>query len=320
MSTPRINGFSNSWEQRLGWDAFIRRKYIESKMLRCQTPLSKHRKFARWKSKTFFLGILLRFLGLYQKGYRQYLDVRVVEREVRLRILPRAFDGFRLLQLSDLHFTLSEDFTGALLAKLATASQQVASCDAAVFTGDYCAHLGKHHSLVLKELKSILEALKLPCWGVLGNYDLLALVPDLEKSGLRILLNEHEELRRGRERIFLCGVDDPALFGTEDLIRARHGISPKECTILLAHSPHVAKEAAALGYSWMLSGHTHGGQVCLPGGRPIINKTHVSSALMRGAWQEGDLLGYTSPGTGASQLPVRLNCPGEITIHILRRG
>jgi len=307
------------FESRLGSNAFIRRKQIEERICRSINSSSKFRGMRKFRSQVFLLKCALHVIGLFERGFRNYLDIQTVERDIFLPTLAQVFDGFRILQLSDLHFTLSEQFLDVLLSKLKRISHEMKPCDVAVFTGDYCAQVGQNHAQVLRDMGRVLDVLKLPSWGVLGNYDLLELVPSFEQLGLRVLLNEYGEIKRAEERIFICGVDDPALFQTHDLMRARQGIARKECTILLAHSPQIAKEVVALDYSLMLSGHTHGGQVCLPGGKPLINKTHVRSTLMRGEWREGALLGYTSPGTGASQLPVRFNCPGEITIHTLRR-
>jgi len=79
-------------------------------------------------------------------------------------------------------------------------------------------------------------------------------------------------------------------------------------------------EAAALGYQFMLSGHTHGGQFCLPGSFPILRNAPVLRSMLMGPWQHGDLQGYTSPGAGGSGVAARFFCPPEITVHILRAG
>jgi predicted MPP superfamily phosphohydrolase len=68
----------------------------------------------------------------------------------------------------------------------------------------------------------------------------------------------------------------------------------------------------------MLSGHTHGGQLCLPGGIPIKLEARLPRSMGRGAWRYAEMAGYTSVGAGTSLLPVRLNCPPEITLHTLR--
>ena len=81
-----------------------------------------------------------------------------------------------------------------------------------------------------------------------------------------------------------------------------------------------ADHAAAAGYAFYLCGHTHGGQLCLPGGIPIKLEAVLPRRMGAGAWQYHNMCGYTSVGAGSSVVPVRLNCPPEITLHCLRRG
>lgn len=92
-----------------------------------------------------------------------------------------------------------------------------------------------------------------------------------------------------------------------------------EPAILLSHSPETWREAAALKFDLLLAGHTHGGQLCLPGGMPLVRNAPVPRRLLAGPWTEGTLTGYTSRGTGACGVAARLFCPPEITLHTLRR-
>lgn len=87
----------------------------------------------------------------------------------------------------------------------------------------------------------------------------------------------------------------------------------------LVHSPEFATQAAAAGVSLYLTGHTHGGQVCLPGGRAIVSNLTDHHAFSNGLWRCGEMVGYTSPGVGVSSLPVRYNSRGEATLVVLRR-
>ncbi|MDD5200306.1 MAG: metallophosphoesterase [Terrimicrobiaceae bacterium] len=255
----------------------------------------------------------LRTLGLSKRAYLEYLDVRIVENIVLLHALPQAFDGFRLLQISDLHSDLDPALIDRVIERLGDAR-----FDRCVLTGDY------HDQIGLPWDRSLALTLRLaPYLGkaplaILGNHDFLAKVPALEAGGLRVLLNESTAIEIGGERLWICGVDDPHSFGTHDLRRAGAGIPAAECRILLSHSPETAEEAATLGYALHLSGHTHGGQLCLPGGRIIVRKAPVPTALLAGPWKVGAMCGYTSRGTGGSGVAARLNCPAEITIHILR--
>ena len=87
---------------------------------------------------------------------------------------------------------------------------------------------------------------------------------------------------------------------------------------MLSHTPEVYRQAAEAGFALMLSGHTHGGQLCLPGSIPIKLEAVLPRQMGAGAWKYRGMNGYTSVGVGTSILPVRLNCPAEVTLHVLR--
>jgi uncharacterized protein len=89
---------------------------------------------------------------------------------------------------------------------------------------------------------------------------------------------------------------------------------------LLSHTPEIYRQAAHANFNLMLSGHTHGGQLCLPGSIPITLESALPRRLGAGPWQYRNMIGYTSVGAGSSVVAVRLNCPPEITLHCLRRG
>ena len=89
---------------------------------------------------------------------------------------------------------------------------------------------------------------------------------------------------------------------------------------MLVHTPEVADMAAAAGHDLFLCGHTHWGQVCLPGGVPVVTALYANRALARGAWRRGDMLGYTHAGCGVSRIPVRFFTRGEVVSITLRRG
>ncbi len=257
----------------------------------------------------------LRLLGLTDRAYREFLDVRIVENIVRLPAFPRAFDGYRLAQLTDLHSDLDPALIDRVIDLL-----DATPFDRCVLTGDYHNVIGEPWDISLAHTLRLIPHLGAEPLAILGNHDFLAKVPPLEAAGLRVLLNESIAIERGDARWWICGVDDAHSFRTHDLTRASAGIPASDCRVLLSHSPETAREAAALGYALHLSGHTHGGQICLPGGRILMRKAPVPTPLLAGAWRHGAMAGYTSRGTGSCGVPARLNCPPEITIHILRCG
>jgi predicted MPP superfamily phosphohydrolase len=153
---------------------------------------------------------------------------------------------------------------------------------------------------------------------ILGNHDFIEMVPPLEKAGIPVLLNESVPIRRGEDTIWIVGVDDTHYYEMDDLPKAMKEIPPEPTKILLAHSPEIIPEAYEAGIDYYLCGHTHGGQICLPGQVPIINNSHCGRRYISGGWmyKEG-MVGYTSRGTGNSLLPVRFNCFPEVTLHQL---
>ncbi|MEX1117481.1 MAG: metallophosphoesterase [Terrimicrobiaceae bacterium] len=260
-----------------------------------------------------FLHRLLRISRVERAGLANYLDFQCVENEVLLPSLPTAFDGFRILQLADLHCDLHVPFAAALIPRLSGLSY-----DFAVFTGDYHNKIAESQEQSLRLMEQIVAAVKPPRLAVLGNHDFIEKVPFLEHIGLPVLLNESLCVEREGQRLWFAGIDDPHFFQSDDMARSRASIPPEDFAILLSHSPETYREASRLGFDFLMCGHTHGGQICLPGGFPIIRNTRVPRRFLAGAWKEGDLVGYTSRGTGACGVAARFFCPPEITIHTLK--
>lgn len=259
--------------------------------------------------------LAFKLTGLYGRGHRNFLAIRLVENRVVLPRLPAAFEGFRLLHLADLHTDLDPALPDAVIAALAGVEY-----DLCVNTGDYRNRTRDCHRTSMRQTARIYRHLRGEKFGVLGNHDFIEKVTDLEAMGMRLLLNEATPLTRDAQTLWLAGIDDPYFYKTHDLARALREVPPDACTILLSHSPQTYVEAEGLGVDFMLSGHTHGGQLCLPGGRPLITHCPVPRAFAAGPWRHGRLQGYTSRGTGAGCVPLRFNCPAEITRHTLTRG
>lgn len=264
-----------------------------------------------------FIKLSLRLSGMYGRGRRNALDYRVEETEARLPGLPAQFDGLRILQLSDLHLDGISD-GGELLARTVEAVPR----DVCVLTGDFRFLTYHDYAPPLRVLERLMPALAAPegVFGILGNHDFLEMVPALEDLGVRMLLNEGVALARGGKRLWLAGVDDPHYYGAHDLPKALSGAQSGDAVVLLCHTPELYAQAAAAGVDYFLCGHTHAGQICLPGGVPVITNASCPRRFIRGAWSHKAMRGYTSRGSGASGVSVRFNCPPEITVHVLRRG
>jgi hypothetical protein len=254
-----------------------------------------------------------RATGIYGIGYRQFHRPRVTCREVLLERLPPAFDGLRLLHLTDLHLDLDASFTATLLNALAGCEY-----DVCVMTGDYRNYTVGDHGPAMDELRHVLAAIRQPIYGVLGNHDSIESVPVIEEMGMRMLLNEHVLLRRGEATLCFAGVDDPNVYQTHRLDRALRGVPKGVPVVLLSHSPAIHGAAAEAGVDLVLAGHIHGGQICLPGGGIILRNDISPRRVWRGPWCEGSTQGYTSRGTGSCGVPLRFFCPPEIVIHVLR--
>ena len=167
-------------------------------------------------------------------------------------------------------------------------------------------------------MSEICAELTKPAYGVLGNHDTVCMLPGLEEIGIRMLMNEHETIKRGNQCVYLAGVDDAHFYRADNIEKAVSGIPSDEFSILLSHTPEIYRQAALADFNLLLSGHTHGGQICLPGGIPITLDSVLPRQMGAGPWRYRDMIGYTSVGAGSSIVPVRFNCPPEITLHHLQ--
>ncbi|MDQ8206742.1 metallophosphoesterase [Coraliomargarita sp. SDUM461003] len=257
----------------------------------------------------------LKMSGFWQRAMRNYFDIQVMRQEVRLANLPAEFDGYTILQLTDLHADLHPDFPARVKEVIAELDY-----DCLALTGDFRTCIFGDHSGATAATIEIVSEVEAPKYAILGNHDCLAKVPAMEAAGIRFLLNEHVILRRGEAELYLIGIDDPNFYKTHCFERALRGVPNEATKVLLSHSPQTYATAAAHGIDYLMAGHTHGGQICLPGGRILMHDGSSPRHLLAGAWSEGTLQGYTSRGTGASGLTARLNCPSEVTLHTLRCG
>lgn len=250
--------------------------------------------------------------GGYQYGARletKWLDVEQVQ--VPLTGLHPALEGLKIVQLSDIHlhpFT-KIDFVREVIV-LANSLQP----DLIALTGDYVLRSAE----AIFELAPVLATLdaRYGLFAVLGNHDIwtdAAIVrAGLEEAGLPVLLNQGMALDIGSEQIYLAGVDD-AWSGHPDLNAALANLTADLPTILLCHEPDMIDTYAAAGpISLQLSGHSHGGQVRLPGfGAPIL--PYLGQKYELGLYRVDEAWVYTNRGIGVIAPPIRLNCRPEIT-------
>lgn len=231
--------------------------------------------------------------------------------------LPPSFNHYRILQLSDLHIDAMAGLVEPILAAVSDSRP-----DIIVLTGDFRFATGGANHLMLEYMQQLVAGLP-RCdgiYGILGNHDSCSFIKPFEALGIRMLVNETVELQRGSDRIALIGLDDCHYYGTDDLTGALRGVEPELFKLLLVHSPELFREAAGAEIDFYLCGHTHGGQIRLPYlGAPILNAGCPRRYCDR-TWRHGRTQGYTHRGTGSSCVPLRINCPPEVTLHTLSLG
>jgi len=259
----------------------------------------------------------LKTTGIWPLAVYNASRYQIIEHTVPIPHLPESFDGFRILHLSDLHIEGMIDKGHSLQSTLSTLQY-----DLCVMTGDCRFLTYGHYDKTLTLMESLVKTLKAPygVTGILGNHDWLEMVPGLERSGIRMLLNEAQALEKGPDAIWLVGLDDVHYYETGDLEKAVRLAPAGAVRILLVHSPEIIPEASTAGIDLYLCGHSHGGQICLPGGIPIITHSRCPRAYKAGPWQYHAMRGYTSRGVGTSLFPIRLFCYPEIIIHTLKRA
>jgi len=247
----------------------------------------------------------------------------VVERiTIRLPRLPESFDGFRIAQMTDFHFG---PYIGKPQIERAVQITRSLQPNLVVLTGDFVsAPLFQSHGIAgarhAEPCAQVLEQLtECPMLAVLGNHDHwngADLVQEsLEHHGIKVLRNASLPLERDGKRLWIVGVDD-VIEHAADVRKSFAGVPPEELQIVVVHEPDFADEIARHPADLQLSGHSHGGQVWIPGlGAPILPE--LATKYPRGLYRISNLQLYTNRGIGVITPPVRLNCRPEITLITL---
>ena len=268
-------------------------------------------------------------LALYSGEIARHV-IQISHPEIRLPNLPEAFDGFHIVQLSDIHLN---EFTEPFFLRESVDRINRLRPDAVFLTGDFVTSelLPRKWSIPSAwKCASILEGLQ--CrqrYAVLGNHDVLIgaqpVTEALTASNITVLRNACVALQRDSARLWLSGLDDP-VEGHPDPDRAVPAFirqRPNEPVLLMCHAPDFAdrllNHPAGSAVQLMLSGHTHGGQVRLPFVGPM-NLPEWGRKYVEGIFRLRGLQLYVNRGIGTVGLPFRLNCPPEITSITLRRG
>lgn len=312
-SLPAFPGLGAAVNPRFLWALNRLRMETENRKSRRYGGKGKH----HWYALLFMmrtLEVLLKLTGQYEKGVRNAWDIAVRRREIPLRRLPAAFDGFTILHLSDLHLDGMPGLEDSIL-DLVDAQE----FDLCVLTGDYRTELHGPIRPTMERLQRLVARLRSRngVLGVLGNHDDCHMVGPMESMGIRVLVNESVRLARGTDVLQVVGTDDVHYYYTDQAVHALEA-ARDAFTVALVHSPEVFDIAADLGVDLYLCGHTHAGQVCLPGGRPIIKHLSRGRRYYKGTWKHRAMVGITNAGAGTSGVPVRFNTRGEI-LHLTLR-
>jgi uncharacterized protein len=233
--------------------------------------------------------------------------------EIELKRLPKKLDGFRLVHLSDIHHS---PFTSLEHIERAVKVANRLKPDMFVLTGDYVSHEPEYIEPVA-EVLGRLEA-EYGTHACLGNHDHWTdadLVTDsFRRARINMMINEGFRLTARDVSFWLSGVDD-YMVGKTDLRSALHGSFPDEMKLLLAHNPVIVRQAARFGVDLVLSGHTHGGQVKL---RDEDKRILPQRRLKNGLHRRKETQIYITRGIGTVVLPIRYQCPPEISLIELR--
>jgi hypothetical protein len=266
-----------------------------------------------WYSVHSIIRNVLKLTGLYRRGCKNAERIWIRHNEVKFQDLPSLFDGFTILHISDMHVDMNPGAMQRLMEFLPEIKY-----DICVLTGDFRGNTFGPYDATLEGLAQVRSHLRESVYGVLGNHDTIRMIPGMEEMGIRMLLNECDSIVRGDQRMHLAGIDDAHYYRADNLKIAGSQIPHGEFSILLSHTPEIYREAAESGFKLLLSGHTHGGQVCLPRSIPITLDSVLPRRMGAGSWEYREMVGYTSVGVGSSIVAVRFNCPPEITLHHLR--
>jgi predicted MPP superfamily phosphohydrolase len=250
---------------------------------------------------------------------------RIVRREIALRRWPARLDGFTVALLSDFHY---DPHFSVHPLRSAIGMVNGLRPDLIVLAGDFVSMplLGNAAAAAsaAEPCAQLLRQMQAPhgLWAVMGNHDVYTdadrVTSVLRAAGIHVLSNQSLPIERDGARFWLGGVDD-VLGKTADLDATLNHVPADEAAVLLAHEPDYADHVARYPVDLQLSGHSHGGQVRLPL-LPPLYLPDLARKYIWGLYKIGGLTLYTNRGLGTVGVPVRWNCPPEITLLTLRRS
>jgi hypothetical protein len=279
---------------------------------------------SRFTRRSFLIGTGVTAAGLaFYSGEIARHELDIVNRPIAITNLPIAFNGYRIVQISDIHL---DEYTEPFFLERIVQKVNALIPDVVLLTGDFITHgsltfiAGGH---AIRRCAEILTTLAAPLrYAVLGNHDVTFNAPvvinALNAHGTPVLVNQNVPIERNGARLWLCGVDDPGTSHPNlDLAIPEKPDGP---VLLMAHEPDYADDVIAhpRGHlvDLMLAGHSHGGQVRLPFVGPLILPP-MGLKYPEGHYRFNQMQLYVNRGIGTVGLPFRLNCPPEITLLTL---
>lgn len=252
----------------------------------------------------FFLGTLLIIRSK---------KIVVTDEKLTFNRLPKSFDGFRIVLFSDLHlgFFCTPKYLDSLKSLINSLTP-----DAICFAGDFT----DKRTIInrLKEVSPILQEFEAPYgkYAVLGNHDCLSgkfdITNALEAGGFQVLTNKGIVIEKNNEKIYICGLDD-AIEGNAAPDEALSFAEADVFTIMMIHEPDFADQISRNKVDLQISGHSHGGQVCLPLIGPL-RTTYMGKKYLHGLYNVSEMQLYTTRGVGTTILPIRFFCPPEVVL------
>ncbi|MEH7109026.1 metallophosphoesterase [Bacillus sp. JJ1764] len=268
------------------------------------------------KSGKWSIGLLAAsaLTGAYSfKAERFWYQIKEIQ--LKVKNLPKAFDGWRIVQFSDTHLGFYydiEDFK-PVIKKINRLKP-----DLIFFTGD----LIQAGNMVPERYISYLQELKAAHgkWAVIGNHDMSIknrIIQVLQNAEFSVLENKHDVIKVNQDRLYIAGIDD-VMYGFPNIRKAVEGLSEQDCVLFLAHEPDIASQIAKYPIKAQFSGHSHGGQVRLPFYGPLIRQK-MAIHYVDGLYHIGEtkIPLYVNRGIGTTNLPIRFFCRPEITVFQL---
>lgn len=248
---------------------------------------------------------------------------RIVRHDFFLPRWPERMSGFTVALLGDFHY---DPYFSAHPLHAAIPMVNGLRPDLIVLVGDFVSVplVGNKRkgAFAAEPCARLLSQMTAPhgLWAVLGNHDEFTdhkhVTRALQAENIQVLANQSQAIERDGARVWLAGVND-VLSRSADLSKTLRRVPAGEAVILLAHEPDFADKSAKFPIDLQLSGHSHGGQIRIPL-LPPLYLPELARKYVMGTYQVGPLMLYTNAGLGTVGIPMRLNCPPEITLLTLR--